>query len=72
MSVLSLEVGCPLLLSLGERYEDQVGSKFQQVVLVMFGFDLSGDPTKESEGNGEVAKCHWKYAHCHSRSVSLE
>lgn len=72
VSVLSLEVGCPLLLALGERYEDQAGFKFQQVVLVMFGFGLSGDPTKQSEGNGEVAKCHWKYAHCHSRSVSLE
>lgn len=58
MSVLSLEVGCPLLLALGEHHKTQA-SKFQQVVLVMFGFDLSGDPTEQSYGNGEVAKCHW-------------
>ena len=72
MSVLSLEVGCPLLLALGEHYKTQPGSKCQQVVLVMFGFDVSGDPTEPSYGNGEAAKCHWKYARCDSGSMSLE
>lgn len=54
MCVLSLELGCPLLLALQEHCKTsqqtnkkkQAESKYQQVVLVMFGVGLSGDPTK--------------------------
>lgn len=46
---LSLEICCPLPLLLGQPYKTQARSKCQQLIQVLFGFDLSGDPSNSSK-----------------------